>query len=218
MSDEPVRGMWLGDGPLPDGPSRVITDCTVTFTLTPLPLASRAAVVRAMVEAANKILHASNIYPCPQLQHVVEGLNVNLPSRVFGDVTPSVAANLPRPDDEDAATDRVVAALADHLQTLGVSVINTQAPLTLYVDRATGREDGHGTQASPFATVPRAIAHARAMGRIPVIRDLSGRLLYSTAAARSSLPAADPPEDTLLPARPAAPAPRPPILPDIRFH
>jgi hypothetical protein len=209
MSDEPARGMWLDDGPLPTAAAREITDCTVTFTLTPLPLASRAAVVRAMVEAANKILHASNIYPCPQLRHVVEGLNVNLPSRVHGDVATSVTSSIPPQEDSDAAIDRVVANLADHLQGMGVTVVNTAAPLTVYVDRATGREDGHGTQASPFATIARARMHANVMGRSAVVRDLSGRLLYS-AGLVSGPPNPPPP--------PSPPPGRSAITPEIRFH
>ena len=33
MSDEPARGMWLDDGPLPTAAAREITDCTVLFAL-----------------------------------------------------------------------------------------------------------------------------------------------------------------------------------------
>lgn len=211
MSDQPARGIWLDEGPLPNLPeaAREITDCTVTFTLTPLPLASRAAVVRAMVDAANRLLHASNIYPCPQLRHVVEGLDVNLPRRVHGDVDQSVAtAFVPREDPQEA-TDRIVATLADQLQSMGVQVTNTAAPLTVYVDQQTGREDGHGTQASPFKTVSRARMHARLLGRSPLVRDLSGRVLYQASVVRVAPPPPTPP---------SPPAGRPAITPDIRFH
>lgn len=209
MSDDAARGIWLDDGPLPEG-TREITDCTVTFTLTALPLASRAAVVRAMVEAANKILHASNIYPCPQLQHVVEGLHVNLPRHVRGDVLPSVNTAVSRAtaDEDDASIMDAVNSVAHQLEAIGVRLVDVSAPITLYVDQAVGREDGHGTQASPFKTIARARQHARSMNRSPIIRDLGGRVLYSSELTARTTPR--PP--------PSPPPSRPRIVPEIRFH
>lgn len=213
MSEEQGRGIWLGDGPIPELPTgpRVITECTVTFTLTELPLNARAAVVRTMVEAANRMLHSTNIYPCPQLRHVVEGLDVNLPTRVRGDVMPSVAM-IPPPDEDRPLNQQerdMLATVVQSLEQMGSHVVNTGASMTLYVDTNTGRADGHGTVTSPFNSVGRAQAHARQFGRRAVIRDLSGRLLLD-APARDPGRAPPPP--------PPPQSSRPRITPTIRIQ
>jgi hypothetical protein len=212
MSEEQGRGIWLGDGPIPDLPTgpRVITDCTVTFTLTELPLNARGAVIRTMVDAANRMLHSTNIYPCPQLRHVVEGLDVNLPTRVRGDVATSVAVISP-PDDNRPLSRQETDMLATVVQTLeqmGGQVVNTGAVMTLYVDTNTGRADGHGTLTSPFNSIGRAQVHARQFGRRAIIRDLSGRILLDSSA-REPMHAPAPP--------PPAPS-RPRITPTIRIQ
>lgn len=200
--DENLRSLIFEGQQLPTGEEQPPTECQIVFTITQLPDKLRQNVLRAMVDSANRYLHTLDVYPLPQIAHEVLGLDVPCPNRVYGEVTPYNSARIQRPTTVQEQVHDDAAGIAATLRGAArTAVAAAGEPLNLYVDRVTGRDDGHGTAISPFQTLRRARVHARLTRRPVYIRDLSGRLMAEVGTIGGAPPG---PQD-LAPAR--APSP-----------
>lgn len=207
--EENLRSLVFEGEALPSCEEAPPTECEVIFTITQLPEALRRNVLKAMVDSANRYLHSLDVYPVPQIDHEVIGLDVPCPNRVYGEVTPYNSARVRQPTTNEERAHEAASRVADTLQGAArTNVVVGGPPETLYVDTVGGRDDGHGTLQSPFKSVRRARMHARQLRRPTYIRNLSGGLL----AEVSTNGVAPPPTPRPVPApTPARQMTRPPV-------
>lgn len=208
--DENLRSLVFEGQPLPSSDEAPPTECQITFTITQLPDKLRRNVLQAMVDSANRYLHSLDVFPLPQIEHEVVGLDVPCPNRVYGEVAPYNTARVRTPAPIDAQVLADAAGIAATLRGAArTTVVTAGEPITLYVDRMSGRDDGHGTAISPFRSLRRAQVHARQLRRPTYIRNLSGALMATYGTTGGEDPA--PPNTRPMPASPPRQLTRPPV-------